>query len=43
MFSEIKDEVKKIQKEYKIIGRDIELESALTAVSAGKMSSLKGW
>ncbi|MCP8321884.1 MAG: AAA family ATPase, partial [archaeon] len=42
MFSKIKDEVKNIQKECKIIGRDAELEYALTAVSAGKNVLFEG-
>jgi len=42
MLSKIKDEIKKIQKEYKIIGREVELEFALIAVSAGKNILFEG-
>lgn len=42
MLSKIKEEVKSLQKEHNIIGRDAELECALTAVSAGKNILFEG-
>ncbi|MEM3437703.1 MAG: AAA family ATPase [Nitrososphaerales archaeon] len=42
MLSNIKDEIKNIQKEYKIIGRERELECAITAISAGKNILFEG-
>jgi len=42
MFLKVKDEVKNLQKEFRIIGRDAELECALVAVSAGKNILFEG-